>query len=965
MGRYWKCPSCGAVLDKGEDHASKAATYLSPSGETIGTTKCGECGSACNPRDVYSGKYDVADPPVASGPDDITCANCRKMFPWPEAYNQRDTPGSYAYNPPGHGDFRPRAFCPHCGFLVAEWDIDRRADRDQWRWYGPNAEANQDKPFPPDPDSLWGRGVPTSARSITEEESLDLPRVRDLLEESERDRERREKEKARQLAPDDLDGHCRRGFLHLEDNELDDAIADFNGCLERRIDHAPAHRGLGWACYLASRGGEPAATIDMALSHLREAIRLDPGDGEAHFFLGIIHHDENREADAVSEWEKALELGLPQEKEAAARSNLGQAYVARGQLAEAVAEFERAEALDPSVFAPHAYLWIIYDAWGEDERAEEERRQAERTCGGASLTPSVRVGVRGLASSTPRSSVVAPIHPKARGARLICPKCQAENAPDQTSCDQCGASLLPTRGVLGRIGYFVGSVVGAAIFVGLAMLFARWEDAPPCCASPVTLGLFALSCLVGGLRFTFGRTPEYERYVERAQRHIEAFPEQALADFARALELAPEKQQADILRQRGELYAKLGRKAEALADLSAYAASPHAHKGAKVLSEIVGVDLEEAAGGPTERAIDELRNDLVREGALEAVGYCKHCKDAVTLDENRACSRCGVEVKEPRFVKPEDTEAELAKLHEEAAGRQKRRRTGRVVGGIALFLFVLCAGMGGWYSLTQKTAEKRTPTVVVTPTPTTVGEIIFAYEHPADWEAITEDDISTLLRTSLKGLKPGSYDYIGGFYTGGVDDCGGCARIVVVVVRNPSLTGTLTDAEYKRVKENTEKEMGSRLISHRKVEVCSMPAAESVHIGKSGQTKIWEMIIVPPEPGVAYMFSCSSDKDSYDEFEDVFEKAIASLSIEVPTRARPAPTVGPAMTPPPPPTRPPMPTVRPTPSPEVISYAVRAGDTLAKIATRFGVTLEQIVEANDIEDPNLIEVGQVLIIPGR
>ncbi|HUV93632.1 MAG TPA: LysM domain-containing protein, partial [Anaerolineae bacterium] len=60
-----------------------------------------------------------------------------------------------------------------------------------------------------------------------------------------------------------------------------------------------------------------------------------------------------------------------------------------------------------------------------------------------------------------------------------------------------------------------------------------------------------------------------------------------------------------------------------------------------------------------------------------------------------------------------------------------------------------------------------------------------------------------------------------------------------------------------------------------------------------------------------------------------------------------------------------MPTVRPTPSPEVISYAVRAGDTLAKIATRFGVTLEQIVEANDIEDPNLIEVGQVLIIPGR
>jgi len=364
----------------------------------------------------------VTDPTVASGPDDITCAKCGKTFPWHEAYNQRDTPGSYAHNPPGHGDFRPRAFCPHCGFLVAEWDIDRRADRDQWRWYGPNAEANQDKPFPPDPDSLWGRDVPTSARSITEEESLDLPRVRELLEESERDRQRREEEKARQLAPDDLDGHCKRGFLHLKEDEPDDAIAEFNGCLEHRIDYAPAHRGLGWAHYLASRREEPTATIDMALSHLREAIRLDPGDGEAHFFLGVIHHDENRETDAVSEWEKALELGLPKEREAAARSNLGEAYIARGQLAEAVGEFERAEALDSSLFAPHAYLRIIYEVWGEQERAEEERRQAERTCGGTSLTPSVRVTVRGLASSTPRPPVVSPIQPKARGARVVKPE---------------------------------------------------------------------------------------------------------------------------------------------------------------------------------------------------------------------------------------------------------------------------------------------------------------------------------------------------------------------------------------------------------------------------------------------------------------------------------------------------------------------------------------------------------------
>jgi len=60
-----------------------------------------------------------------------------------------------------------------------------------------------------------------------------------------------------------------------------------------------------------------------------------------------------------------------------------------------------------------------------------------------------------------------------------------------------------------------------------------------------------------------------------------------------------------------------------------------------------------------------------------------------------------------------------------------------------------------------------------------------------------------------------------------------------------------------------------------------------------------------------------------------------------------------------------VPTIPPAPSPEVITYTVKAGDALAKIAAQFGVTVEEIVEANDIEDPNRIEVGQVLVIPGR
>lgn len=44
-------------------------------------------------------------------------------------------------------------------------------------------------------------------------------------------------------------------------------------------------------------------------------------------------------------------------------------------------------------------------------------------------------------------------------------------------------------------------------------------------------------------------------------------------------------------------------------------------------------------------------------------------------------------------------------------------------------------------------------------------------------------------------------------------------------------------------------------------------------------------------------------------------------------------------------------------------YVVQPGDTLFAIAQRFGTTVQAIVQANNITNPNLITVGQVLIIP--
>jgi LysM repeat protein len=62
------------------------------------------------------------------------------------------------------------------------------------------------------------------------------------------------------------------------------------------------------------------------------------------------------------------------------------------------------------------------------------------------------------------------------------------------------------------------------------------------------------------------------------------------------------------------------------------------------------------------------------------------------------------------------------------------------------------------------------------------------------------------------------------------------------------------------------------------------------------------------------------------------------------------------------PTSPPV----PTPTPRPTTYRIRPGDSLIAIAKRFGLTLDQLLHANPtITDPNSIQAGAVLVIPGR
>jgi LysM repeat protein len=55
----------------------------------------------------------------------------------------------------------------------------------------------------------------------------------------------------------------------------------------------------------------------------------------------------------------------------------------------------------------------------------------------------------------------------------------------------------------------------------------------------------------------------------------------------------------------------------------------------------------------------------------------------------------------------------------------------------------------------------------------------------------------------------------------------------------------------------------------------------------------------------------------------------------------------------------------PTPAPTPTTYTIQEGDTLSAIAADFGISLDELLAANEdtIEDPNRIAVGDIIIIP--
>ena len=117
--------------------------------------------------------------------------------------------------------------------------------------------------------------------------------------------------------------------------------------------------------------------LEKAVSELKNIIRLEPENLEAHFVLALIYAAQKRHNDAVREYELILKKvqGLEPENTEIRRS-LAQLYFEERRLDEAVQQFQKILAVSPGDSASHFYLGVIYEEKGQHSLAIDELKKA-------------------------------------------------------------------------------------------------------------------------------------------------------------------------------------------------------------------------------------------------------------------------------------------------------------------------------------------------------------------------------------------------------------------------------------------------------------------------------------------------------------------------------------------------------------------------------------------------------------
>jgi hypothetical protein len=484
-------------------------------------------------------------------------------------------------------------------------------------------------------------------------------------------------------------------------------------------------------------------------------------------------------------------------------------------------------------------------------------------------------------------------------AAVTCHKCKTINPEDQVRCRSCNADLLPGESIAQHIVYFVAGLAlsGVAVFLLYNVLEGNIRI-DFFCFQPLFLLFLTVAGIIGGFAKMVTPTRKYERYANRADRHKDINPLQALADITNAIDLAPKGERPKLIKKRQEINTSLGAQREVLRDKLDLTLDPETYKtGASLAGLLLNADADAYAGS---MATTE-RQALLNSGQVKAFGYCKRCHAPVELDARLKCPR-HAGVKAVHYALAGEESDGMSKVMREVEQSQawprRRRNLAIVILAVALTVyFVVKYGINrpdqgaNDPSLPPGVAAMPTSSIRATEYPTTppssaaveeVQLVTFAehevsFEYPSNWGVIDESGVETLLQGALKGIE--DWEYIGGVYLNSLGDCLDCAQIVVYAVPLSEGFPGWSEEFYESLEQNNQDSMGGRLLFHRPIAMDDYPGWEVIYLGKSGRTKIWDQSLLPEGQDLLVTVSASAHPDRFDEFLPVFKQAFGSLGL--------------------------------------------------------------------------------------
>ncbi|MGA2415674.1 MAG: protein kinase [Candidatus Sulfotelmatobacter sp.] len=175
--------------------------------------------------------------------------------------------------------------------------------------------------------------------------------------------------KALQLDDTLAEAHADMGMiLFWYDYDWNAAEKELRRAIELKPDSADAHDDYGWELVLVGR-------VDEGIAQSKRAVELDPLSVEVNETAGQNFYYARQYDQAIEQLSRTLEMAPDYW---IARMYLATAYEAKGDLARAVAECEKARATESAIPWPLAELGHAYGLAGRKSDAENVLKELER-----------------------------------------------------------------------------------------------------------------------------------------------------------------------------------------------------------------------------------------------------------------------------------------------------------------------------------------------------------------------------------------------------------------------------------------------------------------------------------------------------------------------------------------------------------------------------------------------------------